>query len=84
MRPARVQGLATAASAASAGMAGSVGPAASPATATAPAASLGGTLDDKRRSRDRQHGRECHDKPPEHGRLPRVHLLHLPLVQVKL
>src|SRR6266702_6447150 len=79
MRPARVEGLATT-SAASAGMADSyVG---SSASAPASAASLGGTLDDKRRSRNRQHARECHDKPPEHGRLPRLHLLHLPLGQV--
>src|SRR5712691_336888 len=77
---ARAAGVRTEMPPASAGMADScVGPAASAsasassAPAPAPAASgLGGVEDDKRRSRNRQQGRDRDDKPPEHGRLPRA------------
>ena len=50
--------------------------AASPATAPAAAApaTLGRLGKETRNNRDRQQGRNCDDKPPQHGRLPRLHL----------
>ncbi len=73
MCPARVGGLATA----SAGMAGMADR-----SASAPATRLGRFGKENGNDRDRQQGRERDDKPPEHGRLPRLHLPHPPPVQV--
>ncbi len=54
----------------------------SPASASAPATRLGRFGKENGNDRDRQQGRDRDDKPPEHGRLPRLHLPHPPPVQV--
>ena len=47
---------------------------AAPTPAPAAPASLGRLSEETGNNRDCQHGRNCDDKPPQHGRLPRLHL----------